>query len=198
MRIPHAFCAVVLCAASAFAAHAQQSTSSNLVKAPTGVSKLPGGMNFNYDAQHGLITATGVQLKTTTQKSNSVSPTTGTIQLTINIKVLSHFETGTTYHCSVYALGGILDTDTATVDGGLENANTFAVGSGGSYTCTVKIPYSWTLPHDPGADSGLILAFGAAAVNPHSEVEHSTLQLDGVENLPANGATSTFTFNVAL
>jgi hypothetical protein len=64
-------------------------------------------------------------------------------------------------------------------------------------------PYSWTLPPDPGADTGLILAFGVSAVSQGSQnsagvVERSTLQLDGIENLPASGATSTFTFGVTL
>jgi hypothetical protein len=98
----------------------------------------------------------------------------------------------------VYAIGGIIDTDTGTVDGGLENANNFATASGGKYSCTLRIPYAWTLPSTAGADSGLILGFGVAAVNPQSEVQRSTLQVDGIENLPANGATSKFTFNVAL
>jgi hypothetical protein len=60
------------------------------------------------------------------------------------------------------------------------------------------MPYSWTLPPDGGADTGLILAFGVSAVNVHSEVQRSTLQLDGIENLPASGASSKFSFNVAL
>jgi hypothetical protein len=198
MRFSPTLIAAVLCAGSIGSAYAQQSTTPSVTKGPTGTARLPSGMSFAYDAQHGVISTTGIRMKTTTQKSNSVSPTEGVIIVTININVASRFEAGATYHCSVYALGGIIDTDTATVDGGLENANTFAVGSGGKYSCTIRIPYSWTLPHDPGADSGLVLAYGVAAVNPQSEVEHSTLQVDGVENLPANGATSAFTFNVAL
>jgi hypothetical protein len=155
-------------------------------------------MSFAYDAAHDKIDTTGVHLATTTVKSNSVSPTTGTINITLYIKVLSNFGAGATYHCSVNAIGGIIDLDTGTVDGAIETANTLGTGAAGGYVCHFRVPYSWTLAHDPGADSGLIIAFGAAAVNAHGEVVHSTLQVDGIENLPASGATSSFSYNVTL
>jgi len=198
MRISPTLSAAVLCAVTALTAHAQQPANPGISRTtPAPVSKLPQGITFAFDSQN-AVTASGIRMKATTQKSNSVSPTEGVIYVTLNINVASRFEAGTTYHCSVYAIGGIIDTDTGTVDGGLENANTFAAPSGGKYSCTLKIPYVWTLPSAPGADSGLILAFGVSAVNTHSEVQRSTLQVDGIENLPANGATSKFTFNVAL
>ena len=195
MRILRVIPALALCIAGALAAHAQQP---NLARVPgsSAARPVPNALSFAYDA-HG-ITASGVQLKTSTIKNNSVSPTTGTITVTLNIKVASRFESGTTYHCSVNAIGGIIDVETGTVDGGIETVNNFATGSGNSYSCTMRIPYSWTLAHDPGADSGLILAFGVGAINTHSEVEHSTLQVDGIENLPASGAATTYTFNVVL
>jgi len=198
MRISPTFSAVVLCAVTALTAQAQQPVTPGANRNPAPVSKLPQGMGFAFDSQTNAVTASGVRMKATTQKSNSVSPTEGVLVVTININVASHFEAGTTYHCSVYAIGGIIDIDTGTVDGGLENANNFATASNGKYSCTLRIPYAWTLPSSAGADSGLILAFGVAAVNTHSEVQRSTLQVDGIENLPANGATSKFTFNVAL
>jgi len=194
MRIPCLLSAVILCGAS-LAAHAQQS---NLVRSPGGaIRAVPNSMSFSYDASHN-IAANGVQFKTSTLKSNSVSPTTGTIVVTINIKLITRLQSGTTYHCSVNAIGGIIDTDTGTVDGGVESASVFASGSGSAYSCTMRIPYSWTLPQNSGADSGLILAFGVNAVNPQGDVPRSTLQVDGIENLPASGATASYVFNVAL
>jgi hypothetical protein len=201
MRISSSIVAVVFCAASIGVAHAQQSAATSIT-APRGttvVKKAPTGMSFAYDAAHGQISATGMQLSSSVVKSNSVSPTVGQIYVTINIAIDSRFESGTTYHCSVYAIGGIIDLDTGTVDGGVETANTFAtVTSARTASCTLAIPYSWTLPNDGGADSGLILAFGVGAINPHSEVERSTLQVDGIENLPASGAVGKYVFNVAL
>jgi hypothetical protein len=197
MRIPQAMLTAVLCAGSVVAAHAQRPITTP-TRGTTGAGTVPSNISFAYDAAHGKIDATGVRLATSTIKSNSVSPTIGAINITVHIIVYSHFEAGTTYHCSVNAIGGILDLDNGTVDGAIETANTFAVGSGTSYTCSFHIPYTWTLAHDPGADSGLIIAFGAAAVNTHGEVGHSTLQVDGIENLPPSGATSNFSYTVAL
>lgn len=198
MRIPCLLSALTLCAASSLAVHAQQSNS-NIARVPgaTAVRVVPNSMNFTYDAAKG-ITANGVQLRSSTIKSNSVSPIIGSIIVTINVKVLTRFEAGTTYHCSVNAIGGIIDTDTGTVDGGIETVNNFATGSGGTYSCVLRIPFSWTFSQTPGADSGLILAFGVGAVNTHGEVQHSTLQVDGIENLPAPGSTSQYVFNVIL
>src|SRR5258708_39200275 len=131
MRISPTLSAVVLCAVTALTTQAQQPVTPGANRNPAPVSKLPQGMSFAFDSQTNAVTASGVRMKATTQKSNSVSPTEGVLVVTININVASHFEAGTTYHCSVYAIGGIIDTDTGTVDGGLENANNFATASNG-------------------------------------------------------------------
>lgn len=197
MRISPRQLAFALCVASTCAALAQDATPSRL-PSQAGASGVPDGVSFAYDAVHGQITAGGLKL-TPSVKTPTVSPVTGTIVVTVNIKIVSHFEGGTTYHCSVYAIGGAIDLRTATVDGGIENVNTFAVPpTGGSTSCTMTIPYEWTLAQGRGTDSGLILAYGVGAINPHSEVQHSTLQVDGIENLPANGTTQKFTFDVVL
>ena len=198
MRIPPSFAAATLCAVFACAVHAQ---TTNNARPRT----VPGGMNFSYDAQHDQINATGVQFKPAVVSSPTIAPTTGTITVTINIKTVSHFGRGTAIHCSLMAIGGQIDLDTGAVNGGLETANGIAMGSsGGSTSCTLTIPYSWALPAGSGADSGLILVFGASAVRAHdfggstNDVLRSTLQLDGIENLPSNGASSSYTFDVAL
>jgi len=198
MRISPVLSAVVLCAASVGVAYAQTS-SSEVSRTPVSRSSAANGLSFAYDAQHGLINATGVQLSAVSRKSSTVTPTTGTITVTINTKIVSHFGTNETYHCSVYAVGGVINLLTGTVDGGVETANAFArITSPGTATCTLKIPYSWTLSQSSGGDSGLILAYAVGAVTPQSEVQRSTLQVDGIENLPANGTTSTYTFDVEL
>jgi hypothetical protein len=156
-------------------------------------------MSFAFDSQREQITASGVRLTAPRANPATASPVTGTIDVTIQIKVVSGFESGTTYHCSVYAIGGVINPNTGTVNGGAENVNGFGTGSaGGEVTCSLTIPYEWTLPSSRSDESGLILAYAAAAVNPHSEVQHSTLQVDGILNLPASGTTSKFTYHVIL
>jgi len=157
-------------------------------------------MSFNYDAKHDQISANSLQLKPSVAAAGAPT-TTGTIKVTININAVSHFLSNTAYHCSLLAIGGIIDVDNAAVAGGMESANRIASGGNSSSSCTLTIPYSWTLPADANADSGLILVFGVSAVTGKGEsatVPRSTLQLDGIESLPANGATSTFSFNVTL
>jgi hypothetical protein len=198
MRISPKLFAVVICAAAVPAAYAQAGNS-DASRVANRATSIPSGVSFTYDNQRGQITATGLQLTSSTPKSDGPAPVTGTIDVTIQIKVASKFEGGTTYHCSVYAIGGILNLNTGTVEGGVENANTFGTrNSKGVVTCSFSIPYEWTLSSGSGDESGLILAYAAAAVNPHSEVEHSTLQVDGILNLPANETTSKFTYNVTL
>lgn len=195
MRRSPALLAVALCVVATTAACAQTGTSMRL-------NKIPGTINFNYDAQRGQITSSGLQVMPSVKSNASVAPTTGTITVTININLASHFAKGTSFHCSLEAIGGILDFTNGTVDGAIETVNGIAASAGaGTATCTLSIPYAWTLPPDPTGASGLVLAFGVAAVTDRDTqpmVQRSTLQLDGIENLPASGATSKYAFDVTL
>jgi type V secretory pathway adhesin AidA len=159
-------------------------------------------MTFSYDAQHGMINAAGMQTKATPTASTSAPSYTGTVNVTINIKIASNFRPGTLYHCSALVVGGELDTDSGLVAGGLETANGFARRAGaGTATCTFTIPFAWSLPAAPSADTGLVIAFGARAVDfsgKEKEVARSTFQIDGIENLPSDASTSSFVFDVTL
>ena len=205
--------AAVLCAISLAAAHSQTPITSPRSPAATAI---PSAMSFQYDAQHDQILATGVQIKPTAAAAVSFVPITGTLVVTINITAVSHFRRGTTYHCSLIAVGGLLDQTSAVVSGGLETAFGLAKWTGtNTLACTLTIPYEWNLVPDPAADRGALLAFGVSAVAPpenggiHSDlairssstpgtVQRSTFQVDGIEPLPPSGTTSTFAFNVTL
>jgi len=192
--------ATLFCGASLCAAQASAPTSTPAHATRT----IPSGLNFSYDAQHDQINTAGMQMKAHSQSSPTVSPTTGTITVTLNIKLASHFPRKTQIHCSLTAIGGQIDILTGSFDGGIETANAASWDSNsGTATCTLVIPYSWSLPQDPASANGLILAFGASAVNrpdnaDKNDVYRSTLQVDGIENLPANGGSAAFVFDVAL
>jgi hypothetical protein len=165
---------------------------------------LPSGLTFTYDAQHDQILASGMQMKAHPLAATpTISPTTGTVTVTLNIKRVSHFHERTAIHCSLTIIGGELDLTNGIFDGGIETANGIATDDGaGNSTCKLTIPYSWSLVPDPSATEGLILAIGASAIG-HDEwsapqVLRSTLQVGGPEPLPANGATATYVFDVAL
>jgi hypothetical protein len=201
MRCSPALYAVVLCALSVSSACAQ-SASSSLTRLPISNNDQHSPLNFTYDAQHDLVSASGVQIKPSAKSNALFAPTPGTINVTIDISAVTHFRRDTSFHCSLTVIGGILDLSNAAVVGGIETANSVANWSGpGAATCTLSIPYSWSLPPDPAAQSGLILAFGVAAVSNHegnSVVHRSTMQLDGIENLPASGTVSNFVFGATL
>jgi len=193
MKVPFKSLAVPLCALLTGAAFGQS-------PAATTISKTPGAFTFSYDAQHDQVIPNGVQIKPSAIGAVSFAPTTGTLSVTINIKTVSHFKKGTSYHCSLTAIGGELDITNDVVSGGIETASGLAHSTGANtLSCTLTIPYEWTLVADPAAARGAILAFGVAAVSPDGgAVERSTLQVDGVEPLPPSGSTSTFTFGVTL
>ncbi len=186
--------AFLLCAASIDVAQAQQGAA-----IPTN-GKVPAGLSFAFDPQLSQFSASGLHMNASKPKSASVTPTTGTIDVTVTINLVSKFSHETVFPCAVIAIGGVIDLNSATVDGGIETVygrGMIASPGATTATCTVSIPYSWTLSGGSTA-SGLILAYAAAAVSEHGGTKRSTLQVNGIENLPANGTTSKFAFEVAL
>ena len=182
---------VLLCAMMAGALFAQTPANSPVNKARSPIS-------FSYDAQHDNVIPSGVQLKPAAVSDISITPTTGTVVVTINITAVSHFRRETRYHCALTVLGGELDTTNAIVSGGIDTAAGVAKWNGSNtLSCTLTIPYAWTILPDPAATRGAALAFGVAAID-DGTVVRSTLQVDGVEPLPPNGTTPTFAFNVTL
>jgi hypothetical protein len=178
-------CAFATCAAFSQSATVQTSVNRN--------ANHVGAMSFTYDAQHDQIVPSGVQLKA--HSSNiSITPTTGKIVVTVNIDAVSQFGKDTRFHCSLLVIGGEIDTANALVDGAIETANSGAKNG----VCTLTIPYSWLLPPDPGAASGMIIAVGVAAVTEGGGVRRSTLQVGGVDSIPGNGATTSLSFDAVL
>jgi hypothetical protein len=160
-----------------------------------------GAMSFSYDAKHDQIVPNGVQLKPHAANV-SIPPTTGKIEVTVNIHAESHFEKGTGFSCTLLVIGGEIDTTDGVVGGGIETAN----GDAKKDVCTLTIPYSWIIPPDSGASSGMILAIGVKAIEFHDKdhdhdegaVSRTTLQVGGVDSLPPNGSTTSITFDVVL
>jgi hypothetical protein len=87
------------------------------------------------------------------------------------------------------------------VDGGIETANGTATGTSAAastVTCSLTIPYEWMVAGSSSGDNGLLMAFAVGAVTPGGKTLRSTIQLSGVESLPASGATSRFAFHAEL
>jgi hypothetical protein len=191
MRIPQILFVALLCAASSVAALGQQA-------APT--PKAPSGLNFSFDAPHGQISANGYTVKAASNQPASAN-ITGTVEMTLTIKLVTKFKRGTDFPCAAIVIGGQIDTSNFVLDGGLETASGMATVSPtnpSSATCKLTIPYDWSLQHDSGASSGMVIAFAAAGVNERGTTVRSTLQITGIESLPADGSTTTFAFSPTL
>jgi len=193
MRTGTILTATLLAVASTGLALGQQSV-------PNPTPKPVTGLNLAFDAPHGQLTASGYALKPSPSNlpSGSVS---GTIDVTVTINLATKFKRETTFPCAIMVIGGEIDLTNVVVDGGIETASGFATvnpAAPSTATCTLSIPYTWTLPKDSGAENGIVIAFAAAGVNRAGVTVRSTLQLSGVESLPANGSTSKFVFDATL
>jgi len=102
---------------------------------------------FGYqDAQTGEFRPLG---RVDPELANTTSPTTGTFQLAITIKIASSFPTGTARAIICGANVTENSTSLTTFSSAAfyeETASSYATVSGSTATCTVNIPYSWVVP----------------------------------------------------
>jgi hypothetical protein len=133
----------------------------------------------------------------------ATAPTTGTIQVTLNITVKSTFPSGTTRTilCAADVDATSLST-TAQTTNYTEAAFANATGSGTTYSCTLKIPYSWILP-STFVQRSLLGAYTVQVNNSNVSAGPAILRLTesdfvSTSTIPANGATSTYTVAVTI
>ena len=159
------------------------------------------GISLAFDAVHGQLTASGIAVKakplTTLAASASVS---GTGNITVTINVVSMFRRETRFTCGAILIGGEADTSIPLVDGGIETASGTAAYASHTKTatCTLSIPYEWTLITDASADNGIFVGFAVAAVSRDDVTQRSTIQIGGPLPLPASGTTTTLAFTTTL
>ena len=127
-------------------------------------------------------------------QSTSVS---GVYQVTLNLTVASTLPANSTVVCKAAiapALRGNASFSPAALP--LETAASVAQITGGTATCMVEIPFSWTLS---GTSSGAALSFEVDAVNSGGAlpaVLRSSVQQGIQEPYPAQGGTSNLIFNL--
>ena len=200
IRHRHAFFAVtfgcgLLTAAASSAAYAQETAT-------------PPKKIFGYlDPKTGTFKAANTQVR---PDASTTPATTGTVSLTISIKLATVFPAKSTIACGmeVSALSLTENTSTGAVSDGewLETASSPATISGSTATCTVKIPYAWVLPaagtsgtttttNTLTADFQVTVSNATAAV---TVLRTSEQQLIAGEKVPATGTVSSYTANVTL
>jgi len=194
MRVRAFLSVAALAVAFAGAAFGQQAA------ATATQTKTPGGLSLAFDAVHGQLTASGLAVR---PKPLIVSPgtsVTGTVNITVTINLVSQFHHGVRIPCGAILIGGEIDTSVPVVDGGIETVASLASvdAKTKTATCTLSIPYEWTLATDASASSGLIVGIAAASVGWGDVTERSTIQIGGPIALPASGTTTTLAFTTTL
>lgn len=194
MRLRGFFVVAALVAAQLGVALGQQAV-------PTTKTQAPAGLSLSFDALHGQLTASGLAVRphplTTPTGASSV---TGTVNLTITINLVSKIGHEARIPCAAILIGGEADTSTPIIDGGIETASGEAMvdWKAKTATCTLSIPYEWTLVTDAAAGEGLFVGFAAADVDHWDNTRRSTIQIGGPLPLPPTGTTTTLAFTTTL
>jgi hypothetical protein len=137
----------------------------------------------------------------------TTTPTTGTVEVTFNIKLVTAFAKGTTINCSIDLSGLVENTTTFTATTYEETAGSPATISGSTATCAATIPYSWLVP---AASSTTSESFsGSYTVSAYPATTSTTTLLTSAYRsssssfvaataIPASGTVSKYTVNVTL
>jgi len=162
-----------------------------------------GGHVFGYqDSRTGTFHALRQAVPETT-----TAPTTGTVEVTMNIKLVSTFAKSTTIGCSIDLTGSVTSETTFTGTSYEETAGSTATISGSTATCTATIPYSWLIPAASGAEvesfAGNYTVSAYAATNSAASILASASRSSGssfvsLKTIPASGTVSKYTINVTL
>jgi len=131
------------------------------------------------------------------------SPTTGTVQVTFNIKLVSTFAKGTVVNCNLSVSGTSLNETTETSSFYEEDAADSVAISGTAVTCKVIIPYSWLVAPasatviDSFSGNYSISAIATTAAAGTSS-RSSSSSVFSTTKIPTSGTTSSYTVNVTL
>jgi hypothetical protein len=157
------------------------------------------GINLSFDAPHGQLTASGYAVRTEAAPASGTPTVSGTVNVTITINLISYAGTNPLIPCSVIVLGGEWDTSTPVVDGGINTASgdSLVDTKTKTATCTLSIPYEWTVPTESGVTKGLFVGFAVASVVDNVTIR-STIQMEGLLPLPSTGTTTNLTYTTSL
>jgi hypothetical protein len=132
--------------------------------------------------------------------ATTTTPTTGTVEVIFDIKLVIHFPKGTPLSCSIYL--GVSETNTTTfVSAGYgETAAASVAIDGTTATCSLRIPYSWLLPAGKGETASFTGTYTVSATPTATTYESrsSNGTFVSTDVIPASGATSKYTVDVTL
>jgi hypothetical protein len=131
----------------------------------------------------------------------AAAATTGRIVTHFTITVSSAIPATTPIRCEVLAIVFEQNSSTLQITNTIsDSATVIATFSGGTATCTVKIPYSWFLL-TPGADQAQLsytISASTNAINAGSLVDRNSSQTFDIISIPANGSVTTETVKAVI
>lgn len=129
--------------------------------------------------------------------------TTGTVDVTLTITVKSTFPTGTTRSilCGANVIATMISA-TDTVTDYTETAYANATGSGTSFTCTLKIPYSWIVS-STAVEKSVLGSYIVTVNNSTLSAGPAILRISqgdflSTSTIPATGTTSSYAVAVTI
>ncbi len=133
----------------------------------------------------------------------AVAPTTGTLALTFNIKLSSSYPAGSIVSCLGIVEGVTQNTMTGAGNRWTELATSSSKVTGSTATCTISIPYSWSLqPTGTGVQNIYLGAYDISVADISGKTvlanRTSTSFFAHFTPIPVTGTTTKFTLNVTL
>jgi len=148
-------------------------------------------------------TKTGTFHALTAVVPDAATPTTGTVQVTFNIKLVTTFAKGTVLNCTLSVSGTSINETTGTSTFYDEYAADSVDISGTTATCKTTIPYSWLLTPAGGSivdsfSGSYSVSATFASASPGVSLRSTSSSVFSTTKIPASGTTSSYTVNVTL
>jgi hypothetical protein len=132
----------------------------------------------------------------------ATAPTTGTVEVSFNIKLVTAFAKGSTLTCGIF-LSGTVENSVTGAGYYYEDDGNSATVNGSTATCTATIPYSWLVPFgsvQTFTGTYMVSIYGAVPagaqlITPSRDSEAPFLSANAI---PPSGTVSKYTVNVTL
>jgi len=148
-------------------------------------------------------TKTGTFHALATVVPDAATPTTGTVEVTFNIKLVTTFPKGTVLECNVSLTGTSVIETTAASTFYIEEATGSVAISGTTAICKTTVPYSWLVtPASTTVVDSFSASYSVSAVSTTAalgtSLRSSSSSVFSTTKIPASGTTSSYTVNVTL
>lgn len=145
-----------------------------------------------------LVSATALAGPVAEHRGSGPTTVSGTYSITFNLTIVSTLPANATITCKaqIAPANAAVSSFQQQSSVPFESAAGVATLTGSTATCTVEIPFSWTVE---GTRGGVSLSYELDGLNASGSlpaVVRTSVQQNVAQPYPSSGATSTVTFNV--